>query len=108
MPNSTTVKPVYIGTTDEFLERVGRTVEVKELKIAIFKTSEQIYALEDRNPHPKGGPLNEGIVSGHYVYDPLYDWKIDMRDGRVQEPDEGQVRTFPVIVEDNKIYVNID
>ncbi|GIP44399.1 tRNA-(guanine-N1)-methyltransferase [Paenibacillus sp. J45TS6] len=107
MSNTITEKSVYIGTTDEFLERVGRTVVIEDLKLAIFKTAEQIYALEDRNPHPKGGPLNEGIVSGPYVYDPLYDWKIDMRDGCVQAPDEGQVRTFPVFVEENKIYVTI-
>lgn len=65
MPDSITEKSVFIGTTDEFLERVGRTVEAPGLKIAIFKTSEQIYALKDRSPHPKGGSLNEGIVSGH-------------------------------------------
>lgn len=107
MSNTITEKSVYIGTTDEFLERVGRTVVIEGQSLAIFKTADQIYALEDRSPHPKGGPLNEGIVSGHYVYDPLYDWKIDMRDGCVQAPDEGQVRTFPVLVEENKIYVTM-
>lgn len=95
-----------VGRQEEFFPMIGRVIQLKDLEIAVFRTSDgQIYAVENRNPHPKGGPLAEGIVSGHYLYDPLYDWKINLEDGQVQAPDQGQVRTFPVRLEQDQIMI---
>lgn len=86
-----------IGTVQDFLLQIGRVVVAGNVELAVFRTSDgAIYALENRSPHPKGGPLAEGIVSGHFLYDPLYDWKIDLRTGDVQAPDQGIVMTYPV------------
>lgn len=86
-----------IGTVQDFLLQIGRVVVAGNVELAVFRTSDgAIYALENRSPHPKGGPLAEGIVSGHFLYDPLYDWKIDLRTGEVQAPDQGIVVTYPV------------
>lgn len=98
-----------IGAKHEFLSRIGRVVEINGQELAIFRTSDdQVFALENRNPHPKGGPIAEGIVSGHMLYDPLYDWQIDLETGRVQAPDEGQVRTFPVKVEQDQVWIAME
>ncbi len=96
------------GTLDEFLSRIGRVIILEGQEIAVFRTSDDhVFALENRNPHPKGGPIAEGIVSGHILYDPLYDWQIDLSTGMVQAPDEGQVRTFPVKVEQGMVWVGL-
>lgn len=96
-----------VGKTDDFLMRIGRVVWVGGKEIAVFRTSDdKLFALDNRNPHPKGGPLAEGIVSGHYLYDPLYDWRIDLETGRVQAPDEGQVCTYPVRIEDGHVQIS--
>lgn len=95
-----------VGALEDFLPQIGRVVEVAGLQIAVFRTSDgRIFAALNQNPHPKGGPLAEGIVSGHYLYDPLYDWKIDLTTGLVQAPDTGQVTMFPVKVEDEQVYI---
>lgn len=96
---------VAVGEMEQFLPRVGRVVRMHGAAVAVFRTEGGWYALEDRSPHPKGGPLSEGIVSGHYLYDPLYDWKIDLRDGRVQAPDTGQVKTYPIKAEDGIVKI---
>ncbi|MGE7612459.1 nitrite reductase (NAD(P)H) small subunit [Paenibacillus sp. NPDC101420] len=86
-----------IGTVQDFLLQIGRVIVAGNVELAVFRTSDgAIYALQNRSPHPKGGPLAEGIVSGHFLYDPLYDWKIDLRTGEVQAPDQGIVMTYPV------------
>ncbi|AWB45129.1 nitrite reductase (NAD(P)H) small subunit [Paenibacillus sp. CAA11] len=104
MTNSNTLYP--LGELEQFLPQIGRVVEVEGCQIAVFRTSDsKIFALENRNPHPKGGPLAEGIVSGHELYDPLYDWRIDLETGLVQAPDEGQVRTYEVKIEDGRVYL---
>lgn len=104
----TELKFTMVGKTDDFLMRIGRVVWVEGKEIAIFRTSDdKLFALDNRNPHPKGGPLAEGIVSGHYLYDPLYDWRIDLETGLVQAPDEGQVRTYQVRVEGDHVQIAV-
>jgi nitrite reductase (NADH) small subunit len=88
--------------------RTGYSLKIGEQEIALFKTSiGEVYALENRSPHPKGGVLSEGLVSGGYVYCPVYDWKISLVDGKVQAPDEGQVKTFPVEIKEDIIFIII-
>ncbi|BBH20277.1 assimilatory nitrite reductase [NAD(P)H] small subunit [Paenibacillus baekrokdamisoli] len=95
-----------IGSIEECLVQVGRVVIIEGQEIAIFRTSDgNVYALANKSPHPKGGPLAEAIVSGHYIYDPLHDWKIDLTSGAVQAPDTGQVATYPVIVKNDDIQI---
>ncbi|MDP4096779.1 nitrite reductase small subunit NirD [Paenibacillus sp. P96] len=99
---------VTVGPLEEFQQRIGRVVQLFDREIAIFRTSdEQVYAVDNRNPHPKGGPLAEAIVSGHFIYDPLYDWKIDLVSGEVQAPDHGQVRTYPVQLLHGQVVLSI-
>ncbi|GIP58032.1 nitrite reductase small subunit NirD [Paenibacillus sp. FSL W8-0186] len=96
----------HVGTLDMFMKQIGRIVELNGEQIAVFRdSSDRIYAVENKNPHPKGGPLAEGIVSGHYLYDPLYDWKIDLTTGLVQAPDTGQVKVYEVKVEDGGVWI---
>ncbi|KGE18021.1 nitrite reductase small subunit NirD [Paenibacillus wynnii] len=97
-----------VGTVQDFLLQIGRVVIAGNVELAIFRTSDgTVYALENSSPHPKGGPLAEGMVSGYYLYDPLYDWKIDLRTGDVQAPDHGRVLTYPVTIDGDLVTVSI-
>lgn len=101
-----TMTRVAIADYSKLPVRAGYTVNVDGVKIALFKlTNGNVYAIENRSPHPKGGVLSEGLVSGEYVFCPVYDWKISLVDGKVQAPDEGQVQTFKVEVEKNTVYL---
>lgn len=87
----------------------SRKVRFKETEIAIFRLSDgSVLAVENKCPH-KGGQLSEGMVCGAAVHCPLHDWKIDLRSGRVAEPDEGCVTTYPVEIdrESGFIYVSV-
>jgi nitrite reductase (NADH) small subunit len=101
---------IKAGLAADIPERRSRTLRVGAMEIAIFKqTGGTLYAVENRCPH-KNGKLSEGIVCDHHVFCPLHDWKIDMKDGCVQAPDEGHVRTFPVEVDPatGEVYVILD
>jgi nitrite reductase (NADH) small subunit len=88
--------------------RSGYSVKINDEEIALFKvTNGKVYGIENRSPHPKGGVLTEGLVSGEYVFCPVYDWKISLADGKVQAPDEGQVKTYQVEVEEDNVYIII-
>ncbi|MDM5329243.1 nitrite reductase small subunit NirD [Neobacillus sp. CF12] len=97
-----------VGNYSDLPVRAGYAVNINDTEIALFKvTNGKVYAIENRSPHPKGGVLKEGLVSGEFVFCPVYDWKISLADGKVQAPDEGQVKTYQVEVEANNVYIII-
>jgi nitrite reductase (NADH) small subunit len=101
-------KKVELTHYSKVPERVGQVYRIQDLEIAVFRLSNgDIHAIENRSPHPKGGILSDGLVSGEYVYCPVYDWKISLIDGKVQAPDEGMVRTYPTEVFEDKVYITI-
>lgn len=102
------MKFLYIGTVSEIPERGGKVVHIGPLELAVFRLSDgSLRAVENRCPH-RGGPLSEGVVSGKMVYCPLHEWKIDLTDGKVQEPDIGCVQTYPVQVEGDRVWIRLD
>jgi nitrite reductase (NADH) small subunit len=101
-----TITRIPVAHYSNLRVRSGYTIKIDDTEIALFKlTNGEVYAIENRSPHPKGGVLTEGLVSGEYVYCPVYDWKISLKDGKVQAPDEGQVRTFKVDLEEDIVFI---
>lgn len=101
-----TVTRIPVANYSKLQAQTGYSIKVDQTEIALFKvTSGEVFALENRSPHPKGGVLSEGLVSGMYVYCPVYDWKISLEDGFVQEPDEGKVNTFMTEREGDLVYI---
>ncbi|SFF27599.1 nitrite reductase (NADH) small subunit [Paenibacillus algorifonticola] len=99
---------IKIGTLEDFRERMGRVIRLNQKEIAVFRTTDgTLYALDNRSPHRRGGPLAEGMVSGHFVLDPLYDWKIALDTGQVQAPDSGLVQTYPLQVEGTDVQLGL-
>lgn len=96
---------IKVVTVDEISKDFGKAIEIGSLKIALFHLNDgSFYAIENRCPH-KGGVLVEGLVSGKHVFCPMHDWKIDVTTGKVQEPDQGCVKTFEVEVDGEDVYI---
>jgi nitrite reductase (NADH) small subunit len=94
-----------IGSITDIPRRGARCVATPAGRIAIFRTAEdRVFALEDRCPH-KGGPLSQGIVHGAAATCPLHNWVISLETGKALGADEGSVRTIPVKVEGDEIFL---
>jgi nitrite reductase (NADH) small subunit len=101
-------KGIELANVSEIPEKMGQVFKVADKEIAVFHLSNgEVRAIENQSPHPKGGTLVDGLVSGEYIYCPVYDWKISLVDGKVQAPDEGQVTVYPIQVVNNKIYMQL-
>ncbi|WP_101845868.1 nitrite reductase small subunit NirD [Halobacillus sp. Marseille-P3879] len=101
------VNKVFVAKVEELPENLGRTVHAGGLELAIFKLADgDVRVIENRCPH-KGGVLAEGMVSGEHVFCPMHDWKISVKDGKVQDPDTGCVNTYEVEVEKGSVYIYI-
>jgi nitrite reductase (NADH) small subunit len=99
------IKWVEIGTLGDIPVRGARCVNTPEGRIAVFHTAEgQVFAIEDHCPH-KGGPLSQGIVHGTAVTCPLHNWVISLETGKALGADEGAVRTVPVRIEGESLFI---
>lgn len=91
----------------KLLPQVGRSIILGEDKIALFLLSDgSIVAIEDHCPLT-GGPVLEGIVSDHFLYEPMREYKISLRTGDIQPPDEGHMRIYPVTIIDDDVYIEV-
>ncbi len=98
---------VKLARLDELPLGTGKTVRLGALELAVFRLGDDtVRAVENRCPH-KNGVLAEGMVSGHYVFCPMHDRKIDLNDGLVQKPDDGCVKTFGTWIEDGVVWVDV-
>ncbi len=96
---------IAIGTIDDIPQRGARCVMTPLGKIGVFRTADdEVFAIEDHCPH-KGGPLSQGIVHGTSVTCPLHNWVISLETGQAQGADEGSVRTIPVKVEGERLFI---
>jgi len=94
-----------IGSISDIPRRGARCIETPQGKIAVFRTAEdRVFAIEDHCPH-KGGPLSQGIVHGAAVTCPLHNWVISLETGKALGADEGAVRTLPIKVENDMLFV---
>jgi nitrite reductase (NADH) small subunit len=99
---------IPIGNISDIPQRGARCVETPIGRIAIFRTAEdRVFALDDHCPH-KGGPLSQGIVHGAAVTCPLHSWVISLETGKALGADEGCVRTIPIKVEGDEIFIALD
>lgn len=97
-----------LGELADIPQKGSRILKRASGDIAIFRTEDDhIFALDNKCPH-KGGPLADGIVHGHKIACPLHNWVMEMETGIAVAPDEGQVKTWPVKLEDETIFISID
>ncbi len=96
---------IAIAKLEDIPLRGSRQLKTDTADIALFRTgSDEVYAIRDQCPH-LGGPLSQGMVHGSTVTCPLHNWKIDLKSGQAQAPDEGCVNTYPVKVEQGVVYL---
>ena len=99
---------VEIGKLSDIPLRGARCVKTPQGKVAVFRTAEnEVFAIEDHCPH-RGGPLSQGIVHGKAVTCPLHNWVISLETGRALGADEGAVRTIPVRVEEENLFIALE
>ncbi|WP_147804199.1 nitrite reductase small subunit NirD [Alkalicoccus halolimnae] len=102
-----TARKVDAGPVEDFTVKIGKEVLIGDLKLAVFRLAEdEFHTIKNECPHKKG-PLTEGMISGEHVFCPLHNWKIDITDGQVEEPDEGCVQTFKTEIIDNNVYITV-
>ena len=76
---------VKVAKTNEIEPGKARLFDVKGKPIALFNVDGKFFAVDNTCTH-KGGPLAEGIISGHEVTCPWHGARFDVRTGEVVGP----------------------
>ncbi|ALC92886.1 nitrite reductase [Bacillus sp. FJAT-18017] len=108
MKGDANMAKVKVADYTSLPERIGQVFKIDGEEIVLFRLSNgEVRAVENSSPHPKGGTLADGLVSGEFVFCPVYDWKISLVDGKVQAPDVGQVKTFTIVRDGEQIFIDL-
>jgi 3-phenylpropionate/trans-cinnamate dioxygenase ferredoxin subunit len=88
----------------------ARVIHAGPVSIGVYNLGGKLYALEDRCSHDDG-PLAEGELDAEVgvAVCPRHGARIDIRSGRpLTLPAVLPVATFPVLVEDGRVVVELD
>jgi 3-phenylpropionate/trans-cinnamate dioxygenase ferredoxin component len=83
----------------------GEVKRIEEPAIAVFNVAGTFYAISDICTHAEAS-LSEGTVDGETVECPLHGACFDLRTGEALTPPAvDPVQTFPVVIQEDTIYV---
>jgi 3-phenylpropionate/trans-cinnamate dioxygenase ferredoxin subunit len=86
----------------------GEVKRIKDSPIAVFNVGGTLFAISDICTHAEAS-LSEGRVDGETVECPLHGACFDLRTGEALTPPAVEpVQTFPVVVQEDEIYVEVE
>ena len=103
-------KWVEVRGFDKSLKTFKVCVQAEDKHIVLIKEDEKTYyAIDNECPHA-GLPLEEGDVRGNIITCRFHGYTYDLKDGKnVDFPDtQTQAKIFPVKLQDNNVYVQLE
>ena len=101
-------KTVKVAEATEVGPGEGTTVEIEGLSLALFNVDGTYFAIANACTHV-GGPLGEGALIGKEVTCPLHGAQFDVTCGKaLSAPARGDVKSFPVSLVGNDVFVEIE
>jgi 3-phenylpropionate/trans-cinnamate dioxygenase ferredoxin component len=100
-------KRIKVATLKQIPRNYGTVVQAGDKPIALFKVQDTVYAIDNECPH-RGGPIGEGSVKGKLVSCPWHLWAFDITSGQCLSNPYGHVRSYPVSVEGDDVWVMIE
>jgi ferredoxin-nitrite reductase len=98
---------VKVCTVNDLKAGAAYPTAVQGKSLALFLHGDgRIFAIDAVCPHA-AGPLEEGKMDNCEVICPLHDYRFDLATGRCSTDPEFAVKTYPVVVEENQVWVEI-
>ncbi len=99
---------VRIATIADVAPGSAKVIDADGRSIALFNVDGSFFALDNTCPH-MGGALGEGTVVGDTVTCPWHGAEFNIKTGEVQSPPAASgVRSYPVSVEGDDIFIEFD
>jgi nitrite reductase (NADH) small subunit len=93
------MKTITLGKLTEIMQQESRILRTLGMELAVFRLATgEIRLIENECPLG-GGKLSNGMVSGRYVYSPLYDYRVSLDDGRMDVSPVRKLRIFETVAD---------
>lgn len=98
---------VDLCATDDVDEGGVIRVEAGDLTVAVYRVEGNFFVTDDNCTHGPGS-LSEGFLDGYEIECDFHQGCFDIRTGEVtQPPCIVPIKTYPVIVEDGRILIEV-
>lgn len=97
----------YVARTNELGPGQGKKIKVGKLQIALFNYRGKYFALQNYCPH-QNADLADGYIRDGQLYCPMHHWAFDLFNGAYAFNPELKIKTYPVLVEQESIYIMLD
>lgn len=98
---------IKVARADELPPGKMRCIELGERRILLVNVAGRFYAAADTCTH-EDASLSTGFLDGEWVKCPLHGSRFNVRTGEVvDEPAEVGLRTYPVRVDGNDVWLGL-
>ena len=91
---------------EDLTEGEGRTIQVGNKLIAVFRDRGQVFAIDDTCPH-MGASLSGGYLEQGIVTCPWHHWQFDLTTGVSTHTRHARVRRYAAEVRDGVVWVEL-
>jgi nitrite reductase (NADH) small subunit/3-phenylpropionate/trans-cinnamate dioxygenase ferredoxin subunit len=92
---------------DEVPDGEGRTMEVGDKLVALFRVNGEFFAIDDFCPH-MGASLSGGYVENGSVTCPWHAWRFRLADGAWADNPRIKIGCHAVQIEGDQVYVKLN
>jgi 3-phenylpropionate/trans-cinnamate dioxygenase ferredoxin subunit len=100
----TTVDWIQTIKYAELEENRPTLTHARGLPVVLIRADDEIYALSNCCAH-MGCPLADGLLEGDFLRCACHEWAFDIRTGELWEAPEVRIRTYPVKVAEEYIWI---
>jgi nitrite reductase/ring-hydroxylating ferredoxin subunit len=86
----------------------GEVVELEsgDASYAVCNIDGKLHCVCGTCPHA-GGPLGQGSLHGNYLVCPWHGFEFDCRTGLNDDDEDMKIDTYPVVVQDGNVFVEL-
>lgn len=97
---------VKVKSLDEFPPGEVFELEAREAVYAVCNVDGKLHCVYGTCPHA-GGPLGQGTLHGNYLVCPWHGFEFDCRTGLNDDDEDMKLETYPVVLQNGDIFVEL-
>jgi nitrite reductase/ring-hydroxylating ferredoxin subunit len=97
---------IFVCSVSDLKNEIGKRFIVDETDIAVFKSKDVIYALDNICPHQQTALIYDGFIEDGCVVCPAHGWKFNLHNGRKPEGSHG-LNSYKVKIIDDDVFVKV-
>lgn len=99
---------IDLCATDDVPEGESLLVETEGLAVAVHNVDGEFFVTDDHCTHGPGS-MSEGFLEGHVIECDFHQGRFDVRTGEVVAPPPWvPIRTYPVVIEGDRILIEAE